>query len=152
MKAAGAKSSVMKKKISDWAKGIGLSASYSAMNGCVRNPPPKKKRRLNYVSTRLRMTQNLFYVLQRFLRALGFHNGKQPGLQERPESSGSGPLSGLLHGCSSHHQRHAGVFHEPVHSHLRAVRDERELGAAHPLLEPGLPDHEVSAEPFLNIT
>ncbi|XP_065140477.1 long-chain-fatty-acid--CoA ligase ACSBG2-like isoform X1 [Paramisgurnus dabryanus] len=33
MKAAGAKSSIMKKKIADWAKGIGLSASYCDMNG-----------------------------------------------------------------------------------------------------------------------
>ncbi|KAK7173629.1 hypothetical protein R3I93_003449 [Phoxinus phoxinus] len=33
MKAVGAKSSVMKKKIGDWAKGIGLQASYNAMNG-----------------------------------------------------------------------------------------------------------------------
>ncbi|KAI4901675.1 hypothetical protein NFI96_008119 [Prochilodus magdalenae] len=33
MKAVGAKSSVMKKRIADWAKGIGLQASYSAMNG-----------------------------------------------------------------------------------------------------------------------
>ncbi|KTG01631.1 hypothetical protein cypCar_00047494, partial [Cyprinus carpio] len=33
MKAVGAKSSVTKKKISDWAKGIGLQASYNAMNG-----------------------------------------------------------------------------------------------------------------------
>uniref|UniRef100_A0A673M778 long-chain-fatty-acid--CoA ligase n=1 Tax=Sinocyclocheilus rhinocerous TaxID=307959 RepID=A0A673M778_9TELE len=33
MKAVGAKSSVTKKKIADWAKGIGLQASYNAMNG-----------------------------------------------------------------------------------------------------------------------
>ncbi|XP_051551981.1 long-chain-fatty-acid--CoA ligase ACSBG2-like isoform X2 [Myxocyprinus asiaticus] len=33
MKAAGAKSSVMKKSIADWAKGIGLQASYNAMDG-----------------------------------------------------------------------------------------------------------------------
>ncbi|XP_052448048.1 long-chain-fatty-acid--CoA ligase ACSBG2 [Carassius gibelio] len=33
MKSAGAKSSVTKKKIGDWAKGIGLQASYNAMNG-----------------------------------------------------------------------------------------------------------------------
>uniref|UniRef100_A0A671RPK8 long-chain-fatty-acid--CoA ligase n=1 Tax=Sinocyclocheilus anshuiensis TaxID=1608454 RepID=A0A671RPK8_9TELE len=33
MKSVGAKSSVMKKKIADWAKGIGLQASYNAMNG-----------------------------------------------------------------------------------------------------------------------
>uniref|UniRef100_A0A9J8CJQ8 long-chain-fatty-acid--CoA ligase n=1 Tax=Cyprinus carpio carpio TaxID=630221 RepID=A0A9J8CJQ8_CYPCA len=33
MKSAGAKSSITKKKIADWAKGIGLQASYNAMNG-----------------------------------------------------------------------------------------------------------------------
>ncbi|KAI7813044.1 long-chain-fatty-acid--CoA ligase ACSBG2-like isoform X2 [Triplophysa rosa] len=33
MKAVGAKSSMMKKKIGDWAKGVGLTSSYSAMNG-----------------------------------------------------------------------------------------------------------------------
>uniref|UniRef100_A0A673LR38 long-chain-fatty-acid--CoA ligase n=1 Tax=Sinocyclocheilus rhinocerous TaxID=307959 RepID=A0A673LR38_9TELE len=33
MKSVGAKSSVTKKKIADWAKGIGLQASYNAMNG-----------------------------------------------------------------------------------------------------------------------
>ncbi|XP_030647881.1 long-chain-fatty-acid--CoA ligase ACSBG2 [Chanos chanos] len=33
MKAIGAKSSGMKKRVADWAKGIGLQASYSAMNG-----------------------------------------------------------------------------------------------------------------------
>ncbi|XP_016130776.1 long-chain-fatty-acid--CoA ligase ACSBG2-like [Sinocyclocheilus grahami] len=33
MKAVGAKSSVTKKKIADWAKGIGLQASYNSMNG-----------------------------------------------------------------------------------------------------------------------
>ncbi|XP_058231633.1 long-chain-fatty-acid--CoA ligase ACSBG2-like isoform X3 [Hemibagrus wyckioides] len=32
MKDVGAKSSVMKKKVADWAKGIGLQASYNAMN------------------------------------------------------------------------------------------------------------------------
>lgn len=35
MKDIGAKSSVMKKKIADWAKGIGLQASYNAMNKYV---------------------------------------------------------------------------------------------------------------------
>lgn len=35
MKDAGAKSSVMKKKIADWAKGIGLQYSYNAMNKYV---------------------------------------------------------------------------------------------------------------------
>lgn len=74
MKAAGAKSSVMKKKIADWAKGIGLTASYSSMNGCAQNQT--QKRRLNYVLNRVRMTQNWFYGLQRFLRALGLHDGK----------------------------------------------------------------------------
>uniref|UniRef100_A0A8C1LYJ0 long-chain-fatty-acid--CoA ligase n=1 Tax=Cyprinus carpio TaxID=7962 RepID=A0A8C1LYJ0_CYPCA len=33
MKSAGAKSSITKKKIADWAKGIGFQASYNAMNG-----------------------------------------------------------------------------------------------------------------------
>ncbi|XP_073688870.1 long-chain-fatty-acid--CoA ligase ACSBG2-like [Garra rufa] len=33
MKSAGAKSSITKKKIADWAKGIGLQASYNAMDG-----------------------------------------------------------------------------------------------------------------------
>lgn len=35
MKEVGAKSSVMKKKIADWAKGIGLEANYNAMNKYV---------------------------------------------------------------------------------------------------------------------
>ncbi|TRY95849.1 hypothetical protein DNTS_021386 [Danionella cerebrum] len=38
MKAVGAKSSVMKKRIADWAKAIGLEASYNAMNGDLSVP------------------------------------------------------------------------------------------------------------------
>lgn len=39
MKAVGKNSSVMKKMISDWAKGIGLQASYNTMNGCILKDP-----------------------------------------------------------------------------------------------------------------
>ncbi|MCJ8746867.1 hypothetical protein PDJAM_G00146680 [Pangasius djambal] len=38
MKDIGAKSSVMKKKVADWAKGIGLQASYNAMNNDTSVP------------------------------------------------------------------------------------------------------------------